>query len=95
MTKRRFFPGKWPLGTIIEVEWVDHCGRGGWAKPESYRQETCDPCRSVGYLLREDEHEIVLIQSMAHSTGNVNDSIIIDKRTVSSRRVIGKSKGKQ
>ena len=86
-------PGKFPLGKIVEIEWMDHCGKGGWSKPDHYLKEPLDLCRSVGYLLSESGGRIVLMQSMAKS-GNINDCIIIDKRTVSHRRVLGKTKGR-
>jgi hypothetical protein len=50
---------------LVEVEWWDAAGGGGWKPLEEIRREAqVDPCRSVGYVVRDDEDALVICQSV-------------------------------
>lgn len=74
---------KWPLTKRVEVEWRDSMSQGGWDKPESYhRRRTVGPCRSIGYLVRDDKGMLTLAQSLSAAAGDINDCITIPREAV-------------
>lgn len=82
---------RFPLRTRIEVEWVDSSSRGQWDSVEGYKIKTARALRirSIGYLLRSDRSEIVLIQSMGVNA-DVADSVTIPRGCVKTvRRLSG------
>lgn len=91
MKKQKKQQAKWPLGELMEVEWNDAAGGSGWADLQSHRQEVgILPCRSIGYVLKNDGSQIVLVQSMAQANESISGHIAIPKRPiVRSKRVKG------
>ena len=45
-------------------------------------------CRSIGYLLKKDAHEIVVMQTMSSDTGHMSDSMAIPWVAVRKMRVL-------
>ena len=56
---------KWPLGKIVEVSWDDSNGYGRWSSLSDLSQHGAASCKSVGYLLKQDKKEIVLVGTQA------------------------------
>ena len=52
---------------IVYVEWIDSTRTEGWSTAKEI-QEACKPmkCRTVGFVARENDTEIVLALSAAH-----------------------------
>ena len=49
------------LGPVVEVEWVDSAAHGEWATPDEVHALLDKlTCRSVGYLLHDDERGVLL-----------------------------------
>jgi hypothetical protein len=74
---------------LVEVEWQDPRGLGGgsWVKYDDLDglDLTASGCKTVGYVLRETETELVLFSSLAHSHGEldeVGDGLVIPKACV-------------
>ena len=63
--------------TIVEVEWWDARSFGGWSSPAEYAKKGIALCRTVGYLLRRNKREIVVVQNVGDTTGNVSDATAI------------------
>ena len=77
----------WPISTsAVEIEWLDHSGGTGWAKPEKYQSDRLSLCRTVGYVISEDRDQVTLMQSQDATYGNVQASMIISKRLILRRR---------
>ncbi len=73
---------------IVEVEWVDSCVKGGWRMREEYLEgKGLSQCRTVGYLLRSDRQEVMVVQSQSN-TGGVADSMTIPRRCVKKIRYL-------
>lgn len=80
---------KWPLTTLVEVEWVDSCTGGGWRSKAAYLEDAHPTiCRTIGYLLKKDTQEVVVVQTMSASTGHVSDSMAIPRVAVRKIRVL-------
>ena len=88
-------PKKWPPSTparvaimidapgdIVEVLWVDSAGHGEWHAPEQAR-ELLDKieCRSVGYLLEDDERGVVILLG-AGAIGQYLGSMAIPRQAI-------------
>ena len=64
----------------VEVTWLDPHASGGWRAPDDELDRAVPlTCTSVGYLLRQDEERLVLVQSSADDQGDelVADSLAI------------------
>jgi hypothetical protein len=74
--------------TTVRVTWEDSCASGTWRKLED-ALEHCQPatCTSVGYLLRDDERDVLLAQS-EDSMGSVTDFISIPRSAVREMKVL-------
>ena len=71
----------------VEVLWHDaHSDGGGWMEPDAWLETIDSPYAvcSVGYLLRDNKHEIVIAQSKT-AKGRISDTITIPRGMV--RRV--------
>lgn len=68
------------------MEWIDAAGGGGWKPLDDVLEEAVvDPCRSVGYLLRDDDDAIVLAQSRTERERDpqmFNDWLVIPRENV-------------
>lgn len=74
--------------TIFVVKWKDACASAGWV--EKTPTELSD-CISVGFVVAEDEHALVLTQTV--SSPFHNGTITIPKNwIVSKRRIIIENK---
>jgi hypothetical protein len=69
--------------TIFIVKWKDACASAGWVEKTS--AELSD-CTSVGFVVAEDEHALVLTQTL--SAPLHNGTITIPKNWIVSKRKI-------
>lgn len=80
---------KWPLGKLVEIEWIDSMTNGGWRSIESYK---ADPplaiCRTAGYLLERSKDHVTVMQNQSLRSGHVSDSMSIPMVAVKSIRVL-------
>jgi hypothetical protein len=75
---------------IALVAWEDSRSLGGWHTPDQWREQLAEgliECRSVGYVLHQDETRLVLAQSQGRS-GEVADCLDIPRSAVRSVRVL-------
>lgn len=74
--------------SLVLVEWVDIVAQVGWedVAVEGY----IAPCTSVGWLLSEDEKQIVLASTISSQDGTTesNNRIIIPTGVITSRKVL-------
>lgn len=57
---------KWPLPIMTEVEWDDANSNARWQDlGEMKNNHHVALCKSVGYLLKRDKKEILLVQTQA------------------------------
>jgi hypothetical protein len=73
---------------IIRVTWRDHYGTGGWKDlDEVGRLLKPDYQVSVGWLVAEDAHRLVIVQTHGTDADNpqVKDSMTIEKSCVVER----------
>ena len=76
---------------LVIVDWVDACSNRGWVDKDTLQTSTLLPCRSVGWLLKEDKECIVLVAHTSDTTEDGdfrqgNGDITIPKSTV--KRII-------
>lgn len=69
--------------TIFVVKWKDACASAGWVEKTS--PELSD-CISVGFVVAEDEHALVLTQTVSAPVHN--GTITIPKNWIVSKRKI-------
>lgn len=70
---------------VLEVEWLDAGSLSGWRQPTEHADEGPLRCRTVGYVLRDDEECLILAQSQA-SSGQVAASLTIPRSCIKKRR---------
>jgi hypothetical protein len=71
---------KFPVSTLVEVDWVDSASRGRWDSLENYRNEVTAKCRSAGYLITKNKRVVILLQTQSVNTMNdALDSITIPR----------------
>ena len=70
---------------MVYVEWMDSFGRSGWAPLESLRAERPSKVVSVGFVLRENDEAVLIVQSLSdHDNGD--NSIVIPKVAITKMR---------
>jgi hypothetical protein len=85
---------KWPLNTIVEVEWRDSCSASSWDSPRGYlERRQVGPMRSVGYLLKDGDGMLSIMQSMSFGNGDVHSMITIPREAVTKIKRIKGLKG--
>ena len=52
------------------VEWLDSTGLSRWNSLEEASKLVPDPCRTVGFVLKETATEVIIIQSFTERLGN-------------------------
>ena len=68
--------------SIVLVEWLDALAQGEWHEPK--REDL--HCKSVGFIVYEDEQQIELAGTI--TDGMCNNSITIPKQMIVKRKVI-------
>ena len=81
---------KWPPTRVVEVSWFDANARGSWGTVEEYMHHTSAPCLSVGYLLKQDNKEVILVQSVATDHDTCTDAIAIPRGWIAKIRTLRK-----
>jgi hypothetical protein len=83
---------------IVEVEWVDSTTVNGWHHAEDI--PGVDPIVSVGHLHREDDNELVLVQSINLAvdgprvrTAKLSESLVIPRSAI--RKVTELKRGRR
>jgi hypothetical protein len=77
-----------PPGPVVEVEWIDSGGAGGWHDPvQSLRGFDQMACITVGYLLEDSERGVGLVMGTG-ATGMNMDSVTIPRVNVTAMRVL-------
>jgi hypothetical protein len=67
----------------VFVTWVDSSGAGHWMDADFAASKVrAGPIYTVGYVLREDDEEIVLVQSLDFDNDNVGHTLAIPKVAV-------------
>ena len=66
---------------IIEVEWVDSTSNDSWKTIEKHTQDTMIKCRTVGYLNRNDDEMVQVVQSKSDEN-HAMASLMIPKKCV-------------
>jgi len=73
------------LPQIVEVEWVDSVGTGGWRGRDERIASTLIQDmdhRTAGYLLKIDKAFIIVAQSVGDHNPTVADTIQIPRRAI-------------
>ena len=74
--------------SLIHVEWTDIVAEIGWQSVEE--KTIVHPCSSVGWVIDEDVHQIVLASTIStvDNKTETNNRIAIPKETISSMKVL-------
>jgi len=64
---------------LLLVEWTDAAHHEGWVDAKELTGFGVSRCRCVGFVLREDEDEILLAQSTDTRHGNVDSVMAIPR----------------
>ena len=64
------------LNKLVEVEWRDACGIGGWREVSVCAKLTPEPCKTAGYLLKRTKKEIIIALSQSEQH-DINQCISI------------------
>lgn len=67
---------------LVLIEWLDALAQGEWHEPK--KEDLA--CKTVGYLVYEDEEQIELAGTITH--GMCNNSITLPKRMILKRKEI-------
>ena len=72
---------------IVEVVWLDSQGREGWTDKKEMQTWNEDLlCKSVGYLLREENDRIILV--MSESSTSLADGLTIPRACIINLRCL-------
>ena len=74
---------------IVHIEWVDSATHSGWHNT-AHDPRGVAHCQSVGMVVRDNEKEIVIVQSWSddETVAKVGESIAIPKAAVRRKRNI-------
>ena len=73
----------WPAPQLVEIEWDDaSTSKLGWEDIAVYRAEEVVACRSVGYLIRKDKRQVVIVQTQVGNQTGVMREIAIPRGMV-------------
>lgn len=71
---------------VVYLEWVDSSGQDGWVKKQqALDTSTPSQCRTVGFVLCEDDESVTLMSTVDDSHGNVDNPLTIPKFAVTHR----------
>jgi len=76
---------------IVEVEWLDSMGSNSWESRAQAEREATEYAlrhRSVGYLLKDEEHSILIARSRGETSETVDGTLQIPKVSVLKQRVL-------
>ena len=59
---------------VLKVEWIDSVGGSGWEFLEEYKSEAAR-CITYGFLAKENDDSISIVQTFSHRTVNSKDQI--------------------
>lgn len=73
-TKKKKKERVWDLKRRVEVSWGDAYGGNTWASNQNITGEDCTPldCISMGYVLEDTKHGIMLAATQAENNDNSN-----------------------
>lgn len=74
------------MSEMVVVSWTDSTEAYGWVDPHNFPEIAV--CRTVGFLVHEDNHQIVLAASEDQTNGNSNGVMAIPKSAISARQVV-------
>lgn len=68
---------------MVLVTWVDSASMSGWQSAETVEEDAGSEleCRTVGYLFRDSDKCVTVVQSMSE-TGSLNAAISIPRSAV-------------
>jgi hypothetical protein len=75
------------------VDWVDAAHRDGWHDPDDLGDFGISVCRTVGYVLRDNEEEVWLAQSVDIRHGNVDAVMAIPRRAIDREQTLKSAEG--
>ena len=68
---------------IAEVHWTDSAARYGWEDfDDNHEALRLVACRTVGYIVRDDEDMLSLAQSLGDSNDTVNGAMTIPRAVI-------------
>lgn len=76
------------LPAIVEAIWIDACEENGWGDIDDLSNRDLPVCFSVGYLVKDLESHVAIMQTMSPHNGNGADCMYIPRPTLRSLRVI-------
>lgn len=80
----------WPPSKVVEVSWFDANARGAWGSASDYMQHSIAPVLTVGYLLKQDKKEVIVVQSVGADFDDCNGAIAIPLSWIAKMKVLRK-----
>lgn len=78
----------WYLPALVEVVWVDACSENGWGGIEDISSQDLPVCHSTGYLVKDLESHVAIMQTMSPENGIGSDCTYIPRLMIRSLRVL-------
>lgn len=72
------------------VEWIDSSGMSGWNHRDEVDRHGIGACVSVGFVVREDETQVMLAASVDRVHDNVGDVTAIPRFAITAERTLDK-----
>jgi len=73
---------------MVYVEWLDAVSNSEWISFEDAHNHTPDACISIGFLVRETDHDIIVAGTISES--EYSDAICIPKPWIKHRLELSK-----
>lgn len=67
---------------IVCVEWDDASGQNGWRQEKDVLNLSLSKCESVGYLVKKNKTQIILVQSIDRDLKSMDNSLTIPRKCV-------------
>lgn len=86
---------RWPpLGSFINVEWIDSTAWLGWAPYDVTREcrVKLDPCESAGWLIAVGEESVTIANSLSRQTDCCNGVLSIPKFAIKKMTILPRMK---
>lgn len=77
---------------VRHVEWIDSTSASGWMSHDDLADHGISECSTVGFVLREDDRQVLLVQSEDHKNRNLDSVMAIPKVAITKSTTIRKAK---
>jgi len=73
---------------LVEIDWIDSSGVGGWSDADYIEKQEPSVCLAIGYIVRETDKFVTIVQSLDLTDGTYYHSLTIPKFAITKMKII-------